>query len=102
MSKRISRRKFLNNTGSIVVAGTVISKFGYNFASAANTDPISLLLGSHMDYLQALAPKYSDKFGVTPSIETVTTPDLSVIVSPITTNTSGALRDIIVMNEDSK
>ncbi|PPR46058.1 MAG: hypothetical protein CFH16_00076 [Alphaproteobacteria bacterium MarineAlpha5_Bin6] len=78
MSKKITRRKFINKTGSAALAGALVSQFGYNFALAANKDPVSLLLGSHMDYLQALAPKYSEQFGVTPSIETVTTPDLSV------------------------
>ena len=78
MKKKISRRKFINKTGSAALAGTLLSQVGFNYAFAANNDPMSLLLGSHMDYLQALAPNYADKYGVTPSIETVTTPDLSV------------------------
>ena len=78
MKKKISRRKFINKTGSVALAGTLLSQVGFNYAFAANNDPMSLLLGSHMDYLQALAPNYADKYGVTPSIELVTTPDLSV------------------------
>ncbi len=78
MKKKISRRKFINHTGSAALAGTLLSQVGMKYAFAANTKPVSLLLGSHMDYLQALAPAYAEKYGVTPSIETVTTPDLSV------------------------
>ena len=73
-----TRRKFINKTGSIAVAGALMSQVGFKYAIAANKDPVTLLLGSHMDYLQALAPAYADMFGVTPTIETVTTPDLSV------------------------
>ena len=78
MKKKISRRKFINHTGSAAIAGALVSQVGMKYAFAANTKPVSLLLGSHMDYLQALAPAYAEKYGVTPSIETVTTPDLSV------------------------
>ena len=39
---------------------------------------------------------------IVPSIERLTTPDLSVIVSPSTTKISGVLKDIIVINDDSK
>ena len=78
MKKKISRRKFINHTGSAALAGALVSQVGMKYAFAANTKPVSLLLGSHMDYLQALAPAYAEKYGVTPSIETVTTPDLSV------------------------
>ena len=37
-----------------------------------------------------------------PSIDRLTTPDLSVIVSPSTTKTRGVLKDIIVTMDDSK
>ena len=78
MKKKISRRKFLNKTVTAAQAGTLMSQVGFKYAFGANNDSVSLLLGSHMDYLQALAPAYAEKYGVTPSIETVTTPDLSV------------------------
>ena len=52
MKKKISRRKFINKTGSAALAGTLLSQVGFNYAFAANNDPMSLLLGSHMDYLQ--------------------------------------------------
>ena len=66
------------NCPHAALAGALVSQVGMKYAFAANTKPVSLLLGSHMDYLQALAPAYAEKYGVTPSIETVTTPDLSV------------------------
>jgi multiple sugar transport system substrate-binding protein len=47
-------------------------------AYAQSADPVRLLLGSHMDYLQALAPGYAAAFGPTPEVELVTTPDLPV------------------------
>ena len=78
MSRKLSRRKFIRRSSSLALSSALISKFGFNYALAANNDPVTLLLGSHMDYLQALAPAYAEKYGVTPSIETVTTPDLSV------------------------
>ena len=78
MKKKISRRNFINKTSSLALAGALVSQVGFKYALAANKDPVSLLLGSHMDYLQALAPNYAEMYGVTPTIETVTTPDLSV------------------------
>ena len=78
MKKKISRRNFINKTGSLAFAGALVSQVGFKYALAANKDPVTLLLGSHMDYLQALAPNYAEMYGVTPTIETVTTPDLSV------------------------
>ena len=39
MSKKITRRKFINKTGSAALAGALVSQFGYNFALAANKDP---------------------------------------------------------------
>ena len=66
MKKKISRRKFINKTGSVARAGTLLSQVGFNYAFEANNEPMSLLLGSHMEYLQDLAPKYADKYGVTP------------------------------------
>ncbi len=47
-------------------------------AASGNGDPIKLLLGSHMDYLVNLLPAYEAEFGVLPSVEQVTTPDLVV------------------------
>ena len=32
MSKKITRRKFINKTGSAALAGALVSQFGYNFA----------------------------------------------------------------------
>ena len=78
MFKKISRRKFVKSTSSLAISTAVVSKLGLNYAYAANKDPVSLLLGSHMDYLQAILPNYNNEYGVLPTFESVTTPDLSV------------------------
>jgi multiple sugar transport system substrate-binding protein len=74
---RYSRRRFLKLAGSTAVASTLLG-FRPSFALAQDTRPLSLLLGSHMDYLQALTGDYQERYGVTPSVELVTTPDLAV------------------------
>lgn len=73
----IDRRRVLMGMGAAVFAGAPISSMQWAVA-AGNADPVKLLLGSHMDYLQALAPAYAQAFGPTPSVELVTTPDLPV------------------------
>ena len=37
MKKKISRRKFINHTGSAALAGTLLSQVGMKYAFAANT-----------------------------------------------------------------
>ncbi|MDE0111008.1 MAG: sugar ABC transporter substrate-binding protein [Albidovulum sp.] len=71
----MNRRHLLMGLGGAALAG--------NWASVArsatgNTDPVKLLLGSHMDYLVNLLPSYEREFGVMPAVEQVTTPDLPV------------------------
>ncbi|MDE0303312.1 MAG: sugar ABC transporter substrate-binding protein [Albidovulum sp.] len=71
----MNRRHLLMGLGGAALAG--------NWASVArsatgNTDPVKLLLGSHMDYLVNLLPSYEKEFGVMPAVEQVTTPDLPV------------------------
>lgn len=75
---RISRRDLLA-TGAAGAIGSMLPTWAW--AQAGNTSPVSLLLGSHMDYLIALAPKYKELHGVEPKIELVTTPDLPVKLS---------------------
>jgi multiple sugar transport system substrate-binding protein len=73
----LDRRRVLMGMGTAALAGGAISNVQWAVA-AGTADPVKLLLGSHMDYLQALAPAYAAAFGPTPSIELVTTPDLPV------------------------
>lgn len=77
MKGKLSRRDFMRIAGSTAVAGTLLG-FRPSFATAQNTAALSLLLGSHMDYLQNLGPDYEALYGVVPEVELVTTPDLSV------------------------
>ncbi|UCH28044.1 MAG: sugar ABC transporter substrate-binding protein [Trueperaceae bacterium] len=77
MKKRVTRRDFLKLAGTTAVASTLMG-FQPSRALAQNSSAVSLLLGSHMDYLQNLAPDYEAEYGVSPSIELVTTPDLEV------------------------
>jgi multiple sugar transport system substrate-binding protein len=70
------RRKVLLGLGATALAGAWPGSARLAFAQS--TDPVRLLLGSHMEYLQALAPAYAAAFGPTPEIEMVTTPDLPV------------------------
>ena len=70
------RRKVLLGLGMTAFAGAWAGSA--RWAAAQSSDPVRLLLGSHMEYLQALAPAYAAAFGPTPEIELVTTPDLPV------------------------
>lgn len=72
-----TRRRLLLAAGASAFGGSLLGPMGRALASG-NSDPINILLGSHMDYLQALAPAYADAYGPEPSIELVTTPDLPV------------------------
>ena len=73
-----SRRKLLLSMGAATLTGGLLSSTRMSWAQSSNTGPIKLLLGSHMEYLQNLAPDYAEVYGVTPEIELVTTPDLPV------------------------
>lgn len=70
------RRKVLLGLGITALAGGWAGSA--RWAHAQSSDPVRLLLGSHMDYLQALAPAYAEAFGPTPEVELITTPDLPV------------------------
>jgi multiple sugar transport system substrate-binding protein len=70
------RRRVLLGLGMAALAGGWAGSG--RWAMAQSRDPVRLLLGSHMDYLRALAPAYAAAFGPTPEIELVTTPDLPV------------------------
>ena len=72
-----TRRRLLLAAGASAFGGSLLGQMGRALASG-NSEPIKLLLGSHMDYLQALAPAYAEAYGSEPSIELVTTPDLPV------------------------
>jgi|TARA_B100002003_G_C13620821_1_gene318475 hypothetical protein len=50
----------------------------------------------------ATAKAVSAVSNIVPSTDKFTTPDRSEMVSPITTKIKGALKEIIVINEDSK
>jgi multiple sugar transport system substrate-binding protein len=78
LKRRFTRRQFLKVAGGTAAAGTLLGFHSAWAQTQGNTGPISLLLGSHMDYLQNLAPEYASRYGVTPAIELVTTPDLAV------------------------
>ena len=88
--KKMSRRHLLKQMGKYSVAGSLLllaaactpkvqtSKEGSDETETLDfTGELTLLLGSHMDYLQELAPVYKERYGVDPSIELVTSPDLS-------------------------
>ena len=72
-----TRRRLLLAAGASAFGGSLLGQVGRAIASG-NSEPIKILLGSHMDYLQALAPAYAEAYGPEPSIELVTTPDLPV------------------------
>ncbi len=71
----MNRRHLLMGLGSATLAGNwhAVAR-----AASGNSDPVKLLLGSHMDYLVKLLPGYEATFGVLPTFEQVTTPDLPV------------------------
>ncbi len=71
----IDRRSLLAGFGCATLAGSWASVAS---AAAMNKDPVKLLLGSHMDYLIKLLPAYEEEFGILPTFEQVTTPDLAV------------------------
>jgi len=77
LSTDLTRRRLLLALGATTFAGALHGPAGRALAQS-NDGPVKLLLGSHMDYLQALAPKYGAAYGPTPDIELVTTPDLPV------------------------
>ena len=81
---------------SLISHNTLIRAMNDPIRPADKTPKLALLVDT------ATANPVSAVINIVPSTDRFTTPDLSVIVSPITTNTSGALRDIIVINEDSK
>lgn len=89
-NKKMTRRELLKYIGKYSAAGSLLLLASAcapkvqtdNSNNGGNTGPdftgeLSLLLGSHMNYLQDLAPVYKEQFGVEPSIELVTSPDLS-------------------------
>jgi multiple sugar transport system substrate-binding protein len=72
----LNRRRVLLGMGASALATGMTGTA--RWAHAADNGPVKLLLGSHMEYLQKLAPGYAAKFGPTPEVELVTTPDLPV------------------------
>ena len=74
----ISRRSLLLSIGAATMTGGVLAPSRFAWGQGGNTDPINLLLGSHMEYLQKLGPAYAEAYGAAPEIELVTTPDLPV------------------------
>ena len=73
----LTRRRLLLAAGATAFGGSLLGPTGRVLA-AGNSDPVQLLLGSHMDYLQALTPAYAEAYGPEPTVELVTTPDLPV------------------------
>ena len=76
--RELNRRRVLLGMGAAAMTTGLLSSTRLAMAQGKNSDPIKLLLGSHMEYLQKLAPAYAKQFGPTPEIELVTTPDLAV------------------------
>ncbi|MBO6637869.1 MAG: sugar ABC transporter substrate-binding protein [Roseitalea sp.] len=76
--KEMDRRRLLLSMGAAAMTGGLLSSTRMTWAQQGNSDPVKLLLGSHMEYLQKLAPDYAAAHGPTPEIELVTTPDLPV------------------------
>ncbi|HLT59330.1 MAG: extracellular solute-binding protein [Limnochordales bacterium] len=90
-SRRITRRELLS-TGAKMAAGLsavgavgplLRSLGGPSLASAQSnfTGQLSLLLGSHMEPVVKIAQLYEERYGVKPSVELVTTPDLEAKLS---------------------
>lgn len=85
----MSRRELIKQAGKYSAAGSLLllaaacapkiqtSNNGGAGEGKDFTGELSLLLGSHMEYLQDLAPVYKQEFGIDPRIELVTSPDLS-------------------------
>ncbi|QBK30726.1 ABC transporter substrate-binding protein [Roseitalea porphyridii] len=78
LCKGIDRRRLLLSMGAAAMTGGLLSSTRLASAQQGNNEPVKLLLGSHMEYLQTLAPDYAAAHGPTPEIELVTTPDLPV------------------------
>ena len=78
LGKDWNRRHVLLGMGAAAMTTGLLSTTRRATAQGGNADPVKLLLGSHMGYLQKLAPAYAAQFGPTPEIELVTTPDLAV------------------------
>ena len=93
--KDISRRKALGfgvAAGGLLATGGLASLLASCSGGKKNeiaapgtnfTGQLSLLLGSHMTAVKGLAQKYNTKYGVIPTVEEITTPDLR---SKITTS----------------
>tara|TARA_R110002072_G_scaffold150941_3_gene299621 strand:+ start:1005 stop:2300 length:1296 start_codon:yes stop_codon:yes gene_type:complete len=77
ISNDLSRRRLLLALGATTFGGGLIMPGQRAWAQGTDA-PVKLLLGSHMEYLQALAPAYAAAYGPTPEVELVTTPDLPV------------------------
>lgn len=81
-NRPMTRRELVKKVGKYSAAGSMLyflaacNSRGSVGTSGDYTGELSLLLGSHMDYLQALGPVYNENYGVDPSFEFVTTPDL--------------------------
>lgn len=73
----LHRRGFLGGLGAASLGGGLGMPWGA-LAQSGNTGPLRLLLGSHMNYLQELAGDYAARFGVEPTVDLITTPDLPV------------------------
>lgn len=78
LCRGMDRRRLLLSMGGAALTGGLLSSTRLAWSQQGNADPVKLLLGSHMEYLQQLAPAYASAHGPTPEIELVTTPDLPV------------------------
>ncbi len=76
-SRKFSRRRFIQLAAATAAAGS-LPGVQRVWAQTSNNDAVKLFLGSHMDYLTNLTGDYAELYGVTPSIETITTADLPV------------------------
>lgn len=77
--RKLQRRGFLGGLGAAAFAGGAMSPASLLMAqTGGNRDAVRLLLGSHMNYLQALTGAYAELYGTEPSVDLVTTPDLPV------------------------
>ena len=72
ISNDLSRRRLLLALGATTFGGGLIMPGQRAWAQGTDA-PVKLLLGSHMEYLQALAPAYAAAYGPTPEVELVTT-----------------------------
>ena len=84
----ITRKEFLKKTGKVAALGSLLYLTGCGSLLTDGdeeippevvdefTGELSLLLGSHMDYVQEQSSDYEAEYGVRPSEELVTTADL--------------------------